>query len=99
MSTLSHSRSITIADDSDTSVEMTLWGEMAEQEFLFRGNIVAIKSVRLSDFSNRSLNASMTTQFFVCVASDRDVQFSLIGGSLIDTSLYPIERMVGLARK
>ena len=50
-------RTVTIADETTYSIDVTVWGELAENEFE-TGKIVAFKGARISEFSGKSLNAS-----------------------------------------
>lgn len=51
---------LTLADNSNTEITMTLWGEKAKTAMNDYANcpIVAFKNARVSDFSGRCLNAS-----------------------------------------
>ena len=50
---------VTIGDDSNFSIDVTVWGELAEQETFFKqGKIMVFKSARISEYNNRTLNAS-----------------------------------------
>jgi len=61
-------RSVMLGDHSLTSIELTMWGEMAQKydEALLAGNpVVAVKTCRVSDFGGgRSLNTSFDSQIF-----------------------------------
>lgn len=50
-------RLITLADESNTSVGITLWGRLAQID-LKPGQIVALKNCRISDYQGCSLNSS-----------------------------------------
>lgn len=51
---------ITIADDTNHSVPVTVWGDMCQpiSQKLQQGDIVAFKSSRVSEYQGRGLNAS-----------------------------------------
>lgn len=50
---------ITILDESSVSISITLWGEMCEKNNNFKkGDILAVKGARVSDFGGKSLNAA-----------------------------------------
>lgn len=51
-------QSLTLADESQVSIEISLWGECCTTFTLQVGQIVALKSCRVSDYAGRSLNAS-----------------------------------------
>eukprot|EP00667_Euglena_gracilis_P012717 EG_transcript_13077 len=51
-------RVITIADQSEAQVELTLWQESAENFRCSPGDVVALKNVRISDWSGISLSLS-----------------------------------------
>ena len=50
-------RTLTSGDESNSCIEMTLWGEMCDLEFQ-EGQVVAFQNCRVSNFSGKSLNAS-----------------------------------------
>ena len=52
-------RTITIAEDSGLSVQVTLWGEAAHKDDIKTGTVLAMKSVRVSAFGGLSLNVSL----------------------------------------
>lgn len=58
---------ITLADDSNCSINLTLWGDENCDKYasLQTGQILAIKCARISDFGGKSLNASASSQIFV----------------------------------
>ena len=61
-------RSITVTDQSLTSIELTMWNELAEKynEIELSGNpVLAVKSVKVSDFGGRSLGTTFQSQIFV----------------------------------
>lgn len=49
-------RELTIADDSQTSVRLTVWGKTAESFDAPLESVVAFKGVKVSDFGGRSLS-------------------------------------------
>jgi replication factor A1 len=49
-------RDLTLADDSQTSVRLTIWGKTAESFDAPLESIVAFKGVKVSDFGGRSLS-------------------------------------------
>ncbi|KAF2747195.1 replication factor-a protein [Sporormia fimetaria CBS 119925] len=49
-------RELTIADDSQTSVRLTIWGNTAQSFDVPLDSIVAFKGVKVSDFGGRSLS-------------------------------------------
>lgn len=49
-------RNLTIADDSNTSVSVTLWGEFCRQNNFVIGDIIAFNHVRVSDYGGKTLN-------------------------------------------
>jgi ssDNA-binding replication factor A large subunit len=51
-------RSITIGDDTLTSINVTLWGEMANIHSIVVGALFVFKAARINDYFGRSLNAS-----------------------------------------
>jgi len=51
-------RAITLGDESKVCIEVSLWGEVCEARAFQVGQVIALKSCRISDFSGRSLNAS-----------------------------------------
>lgn len=50
-------RSITIGDDTESSIDVTVWGELANEAFN-AGQVIAFKGCRVSEFNGKSLNAS-----------------------------------------
>ena len=51
-------RSLTIADESQVCINLSLWGESSTAFKFTVGQIIALKSCRISDYAGRSLNAS-----------------------------------------
>ena len=51
-------RAITIVDETEHSIDVTVWGEQAQSNDFREGAIIAFKNCRVSEFSGRSLNAS-----------------------------------------
>lgn len=51
-------RAITIADETETSIDVTVWGELASSTEFRQGSVIAFKGCRVSEFAGRSLNAS-----------------------------------------
>uniref|UniRef100_A0A7S2JN56 Replication protein A subunit n=1 Tax=Cyanoptyche gloeocystis TaxID=77922 RepID=A0A7S2JN56_9EUKA len=64
-------RNLKLADDSDCSVELTLWGDKAEDQqwddFMAQKHtpILACRHVRVSDFNGRSLSSTSDSGLFV----------------------------------
>jgi replication factor A1 len=61
-------RNITLMDDTNTAIDITLWGENAErynEDALAHGAVLAIKQARLSDYGGRSLSSSFNSQVFL----------------------------------
>lgn len=50
--------SLTIGDESNICIGITLWGPVTEAHNYSVGQIVAFKSCRISDYNGKSLNAS-----------------------------------------
>jgi len=48
-------RTITLCDDTGVSINATLWGAAAAQEFRV-GDVLACKAARVSDYGGKSLN-------------------------------------------
>ncbi len=48
-------RNITLADESNLTISVSLWGKNAAKLFEF-GSVVAIKGARVSDYGGKSLN-------------------------------------------
>jgi len=59
-------RDITIADDTGSSITLTLWGEFAsKKDSEFDGNpVLAVKGVKLSDFNERSASTLNSSHLF-----------------------------------
>ena len=53
-------KQVQLLDDTMHSISLTMWGDdiCDKNEHLKVGDVIAIKSARLSDFSGKSLNAS-----------------------------------------
>ena len=51
-------RTLTIGDESNVSINVTLWGSVVEAHRYNAGQVIAFKSCRVSDFNGKSLNAS-----------------------------------------
>ena len=70
---------LVIADDSNHSVPITVWGELcmiAQNKFRL-GDVVAFKQCRVSDYNGKSLNASSNEKDFVLnVKNPRALQIS-----------------------
>ena len=49
-------RTITVSDDSGVSIMATLWGEIAGDEKITVGQIIAAKGVKVSEYGGKSLN-------------------------------------------
>lgn len=49
-------RDLTLADDSQTSVRLTIWGQTAQQFDAPLDSVIAFKGVKVSDFGGRSLS-------------------------------------------
>lgn len=56
-------RTITLTDDSETSINATIWGENALRNDVVVGTIIAFKGAKISDFGGKSLN--LPDQFVV----------------------------------
>lgn len=53
-------RTLIIADDSNVSINITLWGDHCKNEFI-EGDIVAFTQVRVSDYGGRSINSNASS--------------------------------------
>jgi len=51
-------RTITIGDESNICLNVTLWGTVTEAHPYRTGQVIALKSCRVSDYNGKSLNAS-----------------------------------------
>lgn len=51
-------RTITIGDESNICLNVTLWGTVTEAHPFRTGQVIALKSCRVSDYNGKSLNAS-----------------------------------------
>ena len=51
-------RTLTIGDESNKCINVTLWGAVVEAHPYRTGQVIALKSCRVSDFNGKSLNAS-----------------------------------------
>lgn len=51
-------RTLTIGDESNICIGVTLWGAVVEAHKYQSGQVIALKSCRVSDFNGKSLNAS-----------------------------------------
>ena len=51
-------RSLTLADESGFSIQLTLWGKCATKEEYEEGSILAIRGARVSDYGGKTLNSS-----------------------------------------
>ena len=51
-------RTLTIGDESNICIGVTLWGAVTEVHRYSAGQVVAFKGCRVSDFNGKSLNAS-----------------------------------------
>ena len=51
-------RSITIGDESNVCIAVTLWGSVTEAHPYRVGQVIALKGCRVSDYNGKSLNAS-----------------------------------------
>lgn len=67
-------RVLTLADDTGVSLDLTLWGDTATN-FQSEGNpVTVVKSVRISDFGGRSLNATNNSYFVLDPETERSHQ-------------------------
>lgn len=48
---------MTIADETNLSITISLWGSLARKDSYEEGRILALKGVRVSDYNGKSLNA------------------------------------------
>lgn len=54
-----HKRELTLVDDSECEVRLTLWGEKAQATYNWQDQpVIAVKGVRVGDFGGRSLSIS-----------------------------------------
>ncbi len=51
-------RTLTIGDESNVCIGVTLWGQVAEAHPYSTGQVMALKNCRVSDYNGKSLNAS-----------------------------------------
>ena len=51
-------RTLTIGDETNICIGVTLWGPVTEAHRYGSGQIIALKGCRVSDFNGKSLNAS-----------------------------------------
>lgn len=58
-------RHIIIADHSNTSILVTVWGQASLNQKFEVGNIIAVKEGRVADFANKSVNVG-----------DNDIEFN-----------------------
>ncbi|SJL00911.1 related to Replication factor A protein 1 [Armillaria ostoyae] len=71
-------RELTLVDQSNYSVRLTLWGKQAEQyQYESEQPVIAFKGVRVGDFGGRSL--SMVSSSMMSVNPDMDEAFALRG--------------------
>jgi len=54
-------RNITLIDDSEAAIDVTLWGDKAAKWEASEGSVVAMKALKVGDFNGRSLSASYGT--------------------------------------
>lgn len=57
-------RTLTIADENQLSIAVTMWGALGSQFDFQRGQVVAIKNAKVSEFQGKSLNCSDENTFF-----------------------------------
>jgi len=50
-------RNVVIADDSGCSIQVSFWSQNAALENYGKGQVIAIKGARVSDFNGKSLNS------------------------------------------
>jgi replication factor A1 len=70
-------RELTLADDSQTSVRLTIWGKTAESFDAPLESIIAFKGVKVSDFGGRSLSLLSSGSMMV----DPDIDEGMAGAS------------------
>ena len=51
-------RTIVIGDESNVCLNVTLWGAVTEAHPYSKGQVIAMKGCRISDYNGKSLNAS-----------------------------------------
>lgn len=52
---------ITMADETNHSINVTIWGQLAKDPRFKRGVILAVKGAKVSNFGGKSLNISEQT--------------------------------------
>ena len=50
-------RALTLVDDSNFSIQVTLWGFHAHNEQLETGKVIAIKNAKVSNYNSKSISA------------------------------------------
>ena len=50
-------RNVSIADESNLSIQVSLWGANARTEGYTEGQVLALRGARVSDYNGKSLNS------------------------------------------
>lgn len=65
-------RSLTIGDESNSCIGVTLWGPVTESHRYGTGQVIAFKNCRVSDYNGKSLNASSAPSDIVLGSAIKD---------------------------
>jgi len=63
---------LTIGDESNSCIGVTLWGPVTEAHSFRSGQVIALKNCRVSDYNGKSLNASSSPSDIVLEKAVRD---------------------------
>jgi len=64
-------RNITLIDDSNAAIEVTLWGEKASELTATEGQVIAAKGLKVGDFNGRSLSSGFNSVFEINPDNER----------------------------
>eukprot|EP00347_Sterkiella_histriomuscorum_P012018 403370207 len=78
-------RNITIADESEAKISLSLWGNLCTQYSYEEGQVMAVKNVRVSDYGGKSLNCGDDHSLIYLNPADKRtdqlMQWSQTGGA------------------
>jgi replication factor A1 len=82
-------RNITMIDDSNASIEVTLWGAKATELTATEGQVLAAKGLKVGDFNGRSLGSGFNSVFEIDPdhprAADVKQWYSQTGGQAVES--------------
>jgi len=82
-------RNITLVDDSEAAIDITLWGDKAAQWTATEGTVIAGKGLKVGDYNGRSLSSGFNSLFEINPDIERAHQvqtwYSNTGGQAVES--------------